>query len=76
MELMSEAGSEVPAFLSGFASQSSFGGNRRRGGGGGGGGNKFGGRDYRADGRGLSLAYTHPRVFTPHLICVKPLYCH
>ncbi|PIN10966.1 ATP-dependent RNA helicase [Handroanthus impetiginosus] len=44
-DLMQEANQEVPAWLSRFAAQSSYGRNRR----GGGSGARFGGRDYRRD---------------------------
>ena len=51
MELMEEAGQEVPSFLGGFASRGFGGGGGRRGGGKRGGGG-FGGRDYRGGGGG------------------------
>ncbi|GAV80127.1 Helicase_C domain-containing protein [Cephalotus follicularis] len=44
-ELMQEANQEVPAWLSRFASRSSFAGKNRRSG-----GNRFGGRDFRREG--------------------------
>jgi ATP-dependent RNA helicase DDX3X len=51
MELMEEAGQEVPSFLGGFASRGFGGGGGRRGGGRRGGGG-FGGRDFRSGGGG------------------------
>ena len=51
IELMTEAGQEVPSFLNGFSGRGGFGGGgKRRGGGRGGGG--FGGRDFRSHGGG------------------------
>lgn len=44
-ELMLEANQEVPAWLSRYAAQSSYGGRNRRSGGG-----RFGGRDFRREG--------------------------
>ena len=49
MDVMSEAGQEVPSFLGGFASRSSYGGRSK---GRSGGGSKYGGRDYRNHGGG------------------------
>jgi ATP-dependent RNA helicase DDX3X len=52
IEILSEAGQDVPSFLNGFASRGFGGGGKRGGGGGRRGGGGFGGRDFRGGGGG------------------------